>query len=68
MTRAGYTVRRGAPTSIMVRLQHETRLRRLMIWQFSNVGTCFVRIGGKAYVVSDYMIPEVHEATSKVQP
>ena len=57
MTRAGYTCRRGAPTSVMIRLAGERRWRRLMVWQFSNAGTCFVRIKGKALIVRD--VPEV---------
>lgn len=58
MTADGYTVRAGAPTSLMVRLDGETRWRRLMIWCFSNAGTAFVRIKGEPYVVRDADIPE----------
>jgi len=58
MARDGYTLRRGAPTSIMVRLDGETRWRRLYAWQFSNAGTCFVRIKGEPLVVSEYDIPK----------
>ena len=57
MARDGYTVRSGAPTSTMIRLEGEARWRRLMVWQFSNMGTCFVRIGGKCHVVPDCDIP-----------
>lgn len=53
MTRAGYTVRGGAPTRYLVRLTGETRWRRLMVWQTSNMGTCFVRIKGQSLIVSD---------------
>lgn len=49
----GYTVRSGAPLPQMVRLEGEKTWRRLMIWQFSNIGTCFVRIKGVEYVVRD---------------
>lgn len=52
MTRAGYSVRAGAPTGIMIKLEGETRWRRLMVWQFSNAGTAFVRIKGRPYVVT----------------
>ena len=58
MTADGYTKRSGAPTSRLVRLEGEKRWRRLMVWQFSNVGTCFVRINGVAYVVRDSDLPE----------
>ncbi len=53
MTRDGYTKRSGAPTSTMLLLEGETRWRRLMCWQFSNSGTCFVRIKGECFVVRD---------------
>jgi hypothetical protein len=52
MTVMGYTKLSGAPTSRMIRLEGEKRFRRLMCWQFSNVGTCFVRIKGECLVVS----------------
>lgn len=47
----GYTKRSGAPTSYMVRLDGSKRWRRVMIWQFSNAGTCFVRVDGVEYIV-----------------
>ena len=53
MARDGYTLRSGAPSSLMVRLQGERRFRRLMIWQFSNAGTAFLKIKGIPYVVRD---------------
>ena len=59
MTADGYTKRSGAPSSLMIRLDGEKRWRRLMVWQFSNAGTSFVRIKGKCLVVRDYDIPEV---------
>ena len=58
MTREGYTKRSGAPTSRMIRLQGEKRWRRLMVWQFSNLGTLFVRLDGKPHVVREEMLPE----------
>lgn len=58
MTRDGYTKRSGAPTSRMIRLQGEKRWRRLMVWQFSNLGTLFVRLDGKPHVVREEMLPE----------
>lgn len=50
----GYTKRSGAPTSILIRLKNEKIWRRVMVWQFSNVGTCFVRILGKEYIIPDH--------------
>jgi hypothetical protein len=54
MTRDGYTTRAGAPTRWLIRLKGEKIWRRVMVWQFSNAGTAFVRIGGKPYVISDH--------------
>jgi hypothetical protein len=70
MTREGYTKRSGAPTARMIRLQGEKIWRRLMVWQFSNLGTMFVNIGGKPHVVREEMIPSEttgsrHHATKK---
>jgi hypothetical protein len=53
MTADGYTKRSGAPTSLMLQLEGESIWRRLMCWQFSNAGTCFVRIKGRPFVVRD---------------
>ena len=53
MTVDGYTRRSGAPSSYMIRLAGERRWRRVMIWQFSNVGTAFVRVKGQALIISD---------------
>lgn len=58
LTVDGYTVRSGAPTSRMIRLEGETRWRRLMIWCFSNVGTLFVRIKGEPRIVREFDLPE----------
>ena len=58
MTALGYTVRRGGPTSLMIRLAGEKRWRRLMVWQFSNSGTLFVRIKGVPHIVNEFEIPE----------
>jgi hypothetical protein len=52
-TADGYTVRAGAPTRRMVRLEGETRWRRVYVWQFSNAGTAFLRIGGEPFIVTD---------------
>ena len=57
MTRMGYTKRLGAPSSLMIRLDGEKRWHRLMVWQFSNAGTCFVRVKGTPLVVPDHAIP-----------
>lgn len=54
----GYSLRSGAPTGWLVRLDGETRWRRVMVWQFSNVGTAFLRIGGVPVIVSDADLPE----------
>lgn len=59
MTLDGYTKRGGAPTSILVQLQGEKIWRRLMVIQFSNAGSCFLRIGGERFFVSDSDLPEV---------
>ena len=64
MTREGYTKKSGAPTSRMIRLQGEKRWRRLMVWQFSNLGTMFVNIDGKPHVVREEMIPQEGAVTS----
>ncbi len=53
----GYSVNSGAPTHKMIRLEGEKIWRRLMCWQFSNIGTCFVRINGQSFIVRDYDIP-----------
>jgi len=54
---AGYTTRSGAPTSRMIRLDGESRWRRLMCWQFSNNGTLFVKIKGENLIVNEYDLP-----------
>lgn len=53
----GYTVRAGAPTGLKVRLEGETRFRRVYVWCFSNAGTAFVRIMGKPLILRDYDLP-----------
>lgn len=58
LTAEGYSLRSGAPTGLMIRLEGERRWRRLMVWQFSNAGTAFVRIGGQAFIVRDSDLPE----------
>ena len=57
MTREGYTKTSGAPTDRMIRLEGEKTWRRLMVWQFSNLGTMFVRIKGEPLVVREEDIP-----------
>ena len=57
LTSSGYTKRSGAPTSKMVRLQGGNKFRRLMVWQFSNCGTLFVRIKGECLIVRECDIP-----------
>ena len=56
MAADGYTLRSGAPTSLMVKLEGEKRWRRLMVWQFSNAGTCFLRIKGEPLIVRESSI------------
>ena len=55
----GYTLRSGAPTSVMLRLAGEKRWRRMMCWQFSNAGTCFVRVLGVPLIVNEYDLPNI---------
>lgn len=57
MSRDGYTLRSGAPTSKKIRLDGEKIWRRLMVWQFSNAGTCFVKIKGECYIVPEHTLP-----------
>jgi len=57
MTADGYTKRSGAPTAWMIRLEGESRWRRLMCWQFSNAGTLFVKFHGLPRVVRDCDLP-----------
>ena len=65
MTREGYTKRSGAPTSRMIRLQGEKRWRRLMAWQFSNLGTLFVNLSGKPHVVREEQLPKEGAVSDK---
>lgn len=66
MTRDGYTKRSGAPTDRMIRLQGEMRWRRLMVWQFSNSGTLFVKVGGENLIVPWHDLPsETSHATKR---
>lgn len=51
LTRDGYSVRSGAPSVFLIRLLGEKRFRRVMVWQFSNAGTAFVRINGIPHIV-----------------
>lgn len=57
MAADGYTLRSGAPTSKLIRLEGEKLWRRLMVWQFSNCGTLFVRIKGAPLVVCECDLP-----------
>jgi len=59
MTKDGYTKNSGAPTQWLVRLENETRWRRLMVLQFSNAGSCFLNIKGNKVFVKDYQMPDV---------
>lgn len=53
-TLEGYTLRKGAPTSLLIRLEGESRWRRVYVWCFANAGTAFVRILGKPFILRDY--------------
>ena len=51
MTVGGYTKRSGAPTDHMVRLQGETRWRRVRVYCNSNSGTLFVKTKTNSFLV-----------------
>ena len=64
MAADGYTRPSGAPTSLVVRIAGDglsagdaARWRRVMVWQFANAGTAFVRVRGTDYIVIDADIP-----------
>ena len=57
LTRDGYTKLSGSPSTIMLRLDREKRWRRLMVWQFSNMPTSFVRMRGRSLIVPSHLIP-----------
>ena len=52
MTRDGYTKRGGSPVSTEIRLEGETRFRRVYVICFSNIGTCIIKVKGKAVIVN----------------
>jgi hypothetical protein len=56
LTVDGYTTRAGAPTAHMIRLEGERRWRRVMVWQFSNAGTCFIRTAAGPLIVPDHLL------------
>lgn len=62
MAADGYTARSGAPTGLLLRLEGEKRWRRLMVLQFSNAGSVFLRIAGEVVHVHEYDIPETRAA------
>jgi len=64
MTRLGYTKSSGAPSSVMIRLQGEKKWRRVMVWQFSNTGTMFVKLKGQPHIVREHDLPPIQEKTS----
>lgn len=62
MTSDGYTKKSGAPTGWMILLEGEKRYRRVMVWQFSNAGTVFVRVRGEALIIrNEWDIPAVEQ-------
>ena len=48
-TASGYGAR--IPTSKVVRLEGETRFRRVYCAIYSNIGTCYVRVRGSKLIV-----------------
>lgn len=46
LTAMGYTKADGSPTTVMVRLFGETRWRRVYVIQYSNMGSCFIKLLG----------------------
>lgn len=59
MTAGGYTAASGAPTDYLIRLDGAKRWRRLMFYQISNAGSCFVRgPGGAKLWISDHRLPD----------
>ena len=47
----GYTKRSGAPTPYMVQIDGGKKWYRVMVIQFSNVGSIFIRVGGVRYFI-----------------
>lgn len=54
MCQSGYTKRSGAPTSLLIQLEGEKIWRRLMVLQFSNAGSCFIKVKGVVQYVHDF--------------
>lgn len=48
----GYTKSGGSPTRYQVLLEGETVWRRVWIWQTSNLGTNFIKSGGKEFIIN----------------
>lgn len=46
MATDGYTTKRGAATQYKIRIVGSPIWYRVYVWQFSNVGTCFIRRKG----------------------
>ncbi len=66
MTQEGYTIRSGAPTSWLVLLEGEKRYRRVMILQFSNAGSVFLKIKGERFFFR--VDEEIREAAARPAP
>ena len=47
----GYTKRSGAPTRYMIQIDGGKRWYRVMVIQFSNAGSTFIRVGGVRYFI-----------------
>ena len=54
----GYSTRDGSPTCHLVKLDDRGPWRRVRVWQFSNAGTAFIRVGGECLILRDDEIPE----------
>lgn len=64
LTADGYTVRAGSPIGLEIRIGGCKRWRRVYVWQFSNAGTAFVRVGGQPAIIRDADLPCATDATT----
>lgn len=62
----GYTCKQGGPTEYLIRLEGEKNFRRVMVYLFSNAGSAFVRIGGKAHFLTPDQEHQIDELKKKV--
>ena len=66
MTVGGYTKKSGCPTDYKVKLEGETRWRRVYNYCISNSGTLYVKVKGEDIVVCGYEIKAIIERKQKV--